>query len=474
MRKSSTYLLVGALPFTALVFIGGYSFGKSAISPKEYITELSQKDNISASLFEPASDESLTDFTPFWYVWNTLNTKYVSPSTSTPLTSPEQKMWAAINGLTASYEDPYTIFMPPKNTEQFKIQTNGQFEGVGMVVGLFPPETGVLTVIKTLEDSPARKAGLLPEDHIVKIDSAETKPFTVDESVSRIRGDKGTEVILTVIRKGEDEPLDISVIRGKVDLPSTERVVLSRTVTEPAPVVLATNNKPLPGGLTLSGPSSSIDTPAATTQPPKMIEVKKDFYAIRLSSFSKTTPKAFKKELELFEASDTNKLIIDLRGNPGGFLESSVEIASWFLPAGDVITTERHTNLGDEVKRYVSKGYTLSSGQEPDLVVLVDRYSASAAEILAGALQDHERAVIIGEKTFGKGSVQELVDIPGGASLKVTVARWYSPLGRSFSHNGIDPDIIVAADSAPTHTSDAIMDRAVDYLLDGENILGTP
>ena len=207
------------------------------------------------------------------------------------------------------------------------------------------------------------------------------------------------------------------------------------------------------------------EEPININEEPELIA--QDFFLIRLSGFTKTSVKAFANELEAFKKANTTNLIIDLRGNPGGFMGSAIDIASWFLPNNAIVVRERTSPTEHEVV-YTTVNHTLFiDGTIPNIVILVDRNSASAAEILAGALQDHKVATIVGEKTFGKGSIQELIDIPGNSSLKVTIARWYTPKGTTISQVGLTPDIIVDR-MKNASSSDPILDAGINYLINGE------
>jgi carboxyl-terminal processing protease len=327
------------------------------------------------------------DFAPFWKAWEVLNNKYVPSSTSTEITSDQEKVWGAIQGLAASYGDPYTVFFPPVESELFESDVRGNFEGVGMEV---ISQEGILTVVSPLKGSPAEKAGVLPGDKIISIDDRSTANLSTDEAVKYIRGPKGTVVTLTVWREGRKEPLIIKVTREVIDIPTI-------------------NTEDLGNGI----------------------------FKIDLYNFSAASPNLFRKALRSFVESGDDKLILDLRGNPGGYLEAAIDMASWFLPSGKVVVRE---NFGENKEEtvYRSKGYDVFT-DNLKFVILVDGGSASASEILAGALSEHRRAILVGEKTFGKGSVQELVNITPETSLKVTIARWMTPNGLSISKQGIVP-----------------------------------
>lgn len=352
------------------------------------------------------------DLTEFWRVWDLLEKKFVSASTTDELTQ-QEKLEGAISGLVRSYGDPYTVFLPPQDANQFEEDISGNFGGVGMEVGL---RESMVTIISPLPKTPAEKAGLLPGDIIIRIDGENTEGMSIDEAVRRIRGEQGTEVTLSIYREGEIEIKDYVVMRDRISVPT-------------------------------------IDT-----------TLQDDIFIISLYSFNALAETKMQEALREYVASGADKMIIDLRGNPGGFLQSAVSIASYFLPAGKVVVRESFGGTTQE-ELYRSSGKNLRQYQPKEVVILVNKGSASASEILAGALQEHGVATLIGETTFGKGSVQELVNLPEGSSLKVTIARWLTPEGRSISNGGLTPDIEVKR--VPQEIIDGIdpqLDAAIEYL----------
>lgn len=352
------------------------------------------------------------DFEPFWKAWNTINEKYVA-STST-LPTNQEKVWGAISGLARSLGDPYTTFLPPVEAEIFESDISGNFEGVGMEIGIREEE---LTVIAPLKDTPAERAGIKAADKILKIDGVPSLSMSIDKAITLIRGERGTAVVLTIGREETGEVLDIEIIRDIIDIPVIETELRDDGV-----------------------------------------------FVIGLYSFTGTAPRLFKNALEEFSNSHSDKLILDLRGNPGGFLEVAVDMASWFLPAGKVVVTEDFGSDKDD-RVYRSRGYDIFS-DELKLVILINEGSASASEILAGALREHKKAILVGQKTFGKGSVQELVKITPDTSLKVTVARWLTPNGISISEDKLSPDYEVERSLEDFQADrDPQLDKAVEILL---------
>lgn len=401
LRKHRALLTVGALIAFAFYNVG-FRAGERALSP------------IAIGIENPDSrDEAQVDFAPFWKAWNILNEKYVPASTTQKSVDSQEKVWGAIQGLAESLNDPYTVFFPPVESEIFASDIRGNFEGVGMEV---VAQDGAITVIAPLKNSPAFRAGILAGDRIIKIDGKETSALTTEDAVSLIRGPKSTEVTLTIFRNGNKAPFDVSVVRDVIDIP-------------------VINTKELPGGV----------------------------FIIELYSFSAQSPNLFRSALREFILSGNDKLILDMRGNPGGYLEAAIDMASWFLSSSKVIVREDFGgNKEEEV--YRSRGYDVFR-DDLKFVILVDKGSASASEILAGALREHGRAKLVGETTFGKGSVQELVDITPETSLKVTVARWLTPNGLSISEKGIEPDFVVKYTAAEREAGkDPQLQKALEIL----------
>jgi len=357
------------------------------------------------------------DFEPFWKVWNLINEKYPNGQVAD-----QDKVWGAISGLASSLNDPYTVFFPPQEAKLFRDQINGSFGGTGMEVGI---KNKVLTVISPLKDSPAEKAGILAGDKIIKIDDTLTADLSIDKAISLIRGEVGTKVKLTIFRENDGAPKEISVVRDTISVPVIDN------------------------------------------------ELRKDgIFVIKLYSFSENSPNLFRVVLRKFIDSGAHKLILDLRGNPGGYLDAAVDMTSWFLPLGKPVVSE---DFGDKSEKlvYRSKGYNIFN-KNLKFVILVDGGSASASEIMAGALSEHGIAKLVGEKTYGKGSVQELIDITPETSLKITVAKWLTPNGVSISEKGIEPDVKVVPEKSPSvavpegtnkvEAKDAQLDKAIEIL----------
>lgn len=357
------------------------------------------------------ADDSV-DMSEFWRVWHLLDEKFVTSSSTAELTD-EEKIEGAITGLVKSYGDPYTIYLPPVEAAAFEEDISGNFSGVGMEVGI---REDVLTVIAPLPESPAERSGILAGDMILRIDDASTEDMSVDEAVRRIRGEKGTEVHLTIFREGEEEYRDLTIVRDTITIPTSKT------------------------------------------------EERGDVFIVTLYSFNAISEAEMQQSLRKFIRSGKEKLVLDLRGNPGGYLESAVSIASYFLPLGKTVVRESFGD-GTPEEVYRSMGREIRTFTKDNFVVLVDEGSASASEILAGALKEHGVATIIGTQTFGKGSVQELVELDRGSSLKVTVARWLTPEGTSISDGGLAPDIVVERTAEDrTAEKDPQLEEALKFL----------
>lgn len=341
----------------------------------------------------PSDEQPKTlDFSQFWKAWYLLDEHYIPTSASATVPTSETRVWGAIEGLTKSYGDPYTVFLPPSDAEVFSENISGEFQGVGMEIGI---RNGILTVVAPLKGTPAERAGIRSGDLLLFIDGKPTEGLSVEEAVKRIRGPKGSTVSLTIIREGESSPLEILVVRDTIHIPILNQYLRSDGI-----------------------------------------------FVIELYSFSSNSPDLFRAALRAMVESGSTKLLLDVRSNPGGFLQASVEIASYFLPVGEVVVAEDFMGKQETVM-HRSVGYNVFHNKKLSMAILVDRGSASASEILAGALREHGIAILVGEKTFGKGSVQELLDLGGGAELKVTIARWLTPKAISIAEGGLTPDVIV-------------------------------
>lgn len=366
------------------------------------------------------------DLAQFWRAWEMLDQNFVQSGSST-IPTDQEKIYGAIEGLTESYGDPYTVFLPPADAKAFNEEISGSFSGVGMELGI---RDGALTVIAPIKGTPADRAGVLSGDIVLAINGKAAREMPVEEAVKLIRGEKGTTVELVFERKGVAEPIVRPIVRETITVP----LIVTRTE----------------GASTSTASAGGAGTG--------------DVFIIEMYSFSANSPELFRNALRDFIKSGKTKLILDLRGNPGGYLEAAVQMASYFLPVGDIIVTEDYKGNRDNTA-HRSLGYNVFAGRNLDMAVLINEGSASASEILAGALQQHGVAKLVGKKTFGKGSVQQLLELGNGAELKVTVAHWLTPNGTSISAGGLTPDI--EAERTPedrTNKKDPQLDAAKKWL----------
>ena len=440
--KNAFGSILGLIIAVAVAFGAGYYVSES--STPDPITQVHDIENITEGMPEEV------DFSQFWSTWNIINDRYVPTlGTSTEAVTTQEKVWGAINGLAGSLDDPYTVFFPPEDLEIFQADISGNFEGVGMEVAL---RDGRITVVAPLPNTPAERSGIRAGDVVIDIDGTSTAGMSIDAGVRLIRGERGTVVTLMVAREGEDELLEIPITRDVIEIPTISTSAVRKTQTS------TTNTE---------GEGSGVEK-IATEEPEADPALRDDgIYVIELYNFGATSPDLFRQAMINFEVSGADKLILDLRGNPGGFLEAAVDIASYFLPEGKLVVSEV---VGAEKmeRAHRSTGHSLLSSV-PEMVILVDRGSASASEIVAGALKEHGVATLIGERTFGKGSVQELVPIDQTTSIKVTIARWLTPDGVSLSQTGLEPDIEIKLSNEDILAErDLQLGKAVDILLSNE------
>lgn len=363
------------------------------------------------------------DFAPFWQALNELEDKYVDIDS----VEGQKMVYGAISGLFKSTGDPYTVFFPPKENKEFQTEIKGEFEGVGMEIGI---RKGILTVIAPLKDTPAERAGIKSGDKILKIGDEASAELSVEEAVGLIRGPHGTKVKLTILRNGEDEAKIIDVERAVIKIPVVD--------TEAGKTVAKVDGQP--------GKETDLG----------------DIFVIRLYNFSEDSVLRFRQALREMILSGKTKLILDLRNNPGGYLEAAVDISSWFLPPGEIVVTEDFGKKAEKMY-HRSKGYNIF--KKLPMVILVNQGSASASEIVAGALHDHGIAKLVGEKTFGKGSVQEFLQLTANTSVKITVAKWLTPKGDQISEKGLTPDVEVKIEKSDVEAKrDPQMEKAVEIL----------
>ena len=331
-------------------------------------------------LAQPAASEQL-DTSSLQETYQKLDKKYDGKLNESKL------IQGASRGLVEAADDPYTVYFDRKEAKEFSASLDGKFSGIGAEIG---KKDSKLVVISPLDDSPAKRAGLLANDVIARVNDEDTSNWSIDKAVSKIKGKAGTSVKLTIVRV--DEVKEISITRAVIDNPSVKT------------------------------------------------EVKGDIGVIRISRFGEDTASLMRRAANDFKDQKVGGVVVDVRGNGGGYLSSAQEVASLWLQRGQVVVSERSSdNKINETHRASGE----ATFKDLPTVVLIDGGSASASEILAGALQDHGVAKLVGQKSFGKGSVQQVIDLSGGAKLKVTIARWFTPNGKSINKKGITPDIKV-------------------------------
>ncbi|HVP79029.1 MAG TPA: S41 family peptidase [Thermodesulfobacteriota bacterium] len=331
------------------------------------------------------SNDMYEDLKVFTDVIGLIQKDYVEETKSKDL------VYGAIKGMLETL-DPHSAFMPPNMYKEMQEETRGRFEGLGIEITL---KDGILTVVSPIEDTPAYRAGVLAGDQIIKIDGEPTKNFTLVDSVKRLRGQRGTKVTITIMREGMTKPKDFTLVRDVIPVRSVRYELLE-----------------------------------------------KSYGYIRLSQFQEKTDGEFEKAMKALEEESKGALkglILDLRNNPGGLLDQAVKISDRFIESGLIVSVEGRRE--DQRMKF----YAHADGNIPryPLIVLINGGSASGAEIVAGALQDHGRGILVGTQTFGKGSVQTIIPLKDGSGLRLTTARYYTPNGRSIQAKGIMPDIIV-------------------------------
>lgn len=365
---------------------------------------------------ESVADSDL-DLGLFWSVWQSIKTDYVDFGS----VKKDEQVYGAIKGLVSALGDPYSEFMSPTETTEFDNNLNGKLEGIGAELVI---KDDKLTILSPLKDSPAEQNGILPGDYIYMVDGQLTGDMTLWEAIMAIRGKEGTSVKLTIVREGNSELIEKNIMRQEINVPSVENEFLDS------------------GG--------------------------KKIAHLSIYQFGDDTVKEFEKSVQDIVLTSPDALILDLRMDGGGYLDASVDIIGEFFK--DEVTATSIKNRDGVTQVLTTKG----AGRLANIpmVVLIDGGSASASEIVAGALQDYNRAKLIGVQSFGKGSVQELNNLSDGSSLRLTIAKWYTPLDKNVNEVGLTPDIVVeypAPDSDSTtqtgEENDPQLDAAVSYLM---------
>lgn len=367
--------------FIGVSFLIGYEKGKndSSIAEKNVSIKEAFLEN------KEAPEDKKVDFSLFWDVWTLLEKNHIDKDKI----NAQKLVYGAINGMLKATKDPYTGFFNPEESKEFNEDIEGVFEGIGAELGM---KDDILTIIAPLDGSPAEMAGLRSGDKILKIEEKISTDLTIDEAVDLIRGKKGTEIRLTVLHDGAQESEEIVVTRDTIEIKSVK------------------------------------------------IEFREnDIAYIRIIKFSDNVASEFNNAINSVIAQGSKGIILDLRNNPGGLLDKTISIASRMIPKNKIVVSEEDGS-GKKENIYTLGGDKISS---IPTVVIINEGSASASEILAGALRDNQNIPLIGKTSFGKGSVQQLFDLPGGSNVKITVSKWLTPKGDYIMEKGIEPDIEV-------------------------------
>ncbi|OGY99640.1 MAG: hypothetical protein A2945_03270 [Candidatus Liptonbacteria bacterium RIFCSPLOWO2_01_FULL_52_25] len=422
-------VLFGVLvPILAIGLLGGgYMVG--------YKTGRERPENIIVRGVENIEANGITnvDFGTFWQAWSVINDSYLKNENI----SGEEKLRGAIKGLVGSLGDPYSEFFPPAESKKFLDDINGSFGGIGAELGI---RNSQLTVIAPLKGTPAERVGLRAGDKILFINTSSTEGISIEEAVSSIRGPKGTLVTLTIFRDGWDKPEEFEIARGTIVIPTVEATRIG------------------------------------------------DVTRIELYNFNNNAEVGFYEAVRDALANDSRGVVLDLRNNPGGYLEVAVDLAGWFLPKGTLVVSEEGRKnasltitsvpLSEEEDPQKNEAESMvvklnefkANGNEAlvgfPVVVLINKGSASASEILAGALRDQRSDVkLVGETSFGKGTVQQLENLADGSSIKITIAHWVLPSGHVLEGDGLKPDVEVEmTEEDYKNERDPQLDRAVEVL----------
>jgi len=370
---------------------------------------------------------STINFSLFWDAYNKLQDNFIDADKI----NDQEVIYGAIEGMTASLGDPYTTFLNPTDAKKFEDDLAGSFEGIGVEVGIKKDQ---LTVVAPLKNTPGQKAGLKSGDVIAKIDGTSTANMTTDEAVDLIRGKKGTNVILTIYREGWTDTQDITITRDTIIIPAMDWKIINNDVAY-----------------------------------------------IQIYQFDGSLLTDFDNAANQILQSNARKIVLDLRDDPGGYLEVAQKIAGYFMTTGETVVIEDHGKQTCQTSSSLLDGYCENgecinnacaykttgnySLEEYPMVVLINQGSASASEILAGALRDNREIQLIGEKSFGKGSVQTVINLREGALLKITVAKWLTPKGISISEVGLEPDIKVEiTEEDATAGKDTQLEKALEII----------
>ncbi|MBI4100400.1 S41 family peptidase [Candidatus Microgenomates bacterium] len=413
ITNARKYILILAL----IILSGeiGYNLGKYEVK----LAWQNWRPQYSVINRQPPSQRDV-DFELFWDVWDSLSKNYIDKSKL----DPQQMVYGAITGMTKAVGDPYTVFLPPEENKAFKADLGDtKFEGIGAQLGA---KDSSILIVAPLKGSPAESAGIKAGDVILKVGSEETIGWTVPEVVAKIRGPKGTKIVLTILRENETKPKDIEIIRDTIIVKSVEWSIKE--------------SEDCKGG----------------EKNCKVVYLKLSRFGDEVGEWNRAIDE-IRTQLSGSAGSSIKGLVFDLRNNPGGYLSGAVLVASEFLKEGTVVQQE---NAGGQKRPYVvEKPGKLTT---IPMIVIINKGSASASEIVAGALKENNRAELLGEKSFGKGSIQEAEDVGQGAGLHITTAKWLLPSGKGVE-SGLVPDIEITASDDPT--KDPQLQKAIETLV---------
>lgn len=401
-EKASKYVSLYLGIIGAVLIFGGGIFAGEFISIQKSVTNAQTEVNV---IDRSVNRSTSVDFNQFWQVWDELKAKYVKQ----PIKDSDL-LYGAIQGMVAGVGDPYTVYFPPQAAEEFNKSLAGQFSGIGAEIAI---KNNQLVVVAPLPDTPAEKAGLQPGDQILAIDKKDTAGMDVTTAVMMIRGTPTSSVTLNIFRSGWPKSRDFTIHRANINVPS---VMLSWK----------------PGNIAY----------------------------VRIMQFNDVTVSQFDQAIAQIEKKKASGIILDLRNNPGGYLDAAIAVASEWVRTGNIVT-EKFSN-GYQLPAPANGLHRLFGYRT---IVLINKGSASASEIVAGALQDTKAATIVGETSFGKGSVQDYQTLSDGSALKVTVAEWYTPNDHNINGKGITPDVEVKEDYEKEKVGqDAMVDKALQLL----------
>ncbi len=396
------YFLISISIVVIIALMGGvFYFGYQEGTKKPHIVVIRGVANLEEGKLEAV------DFSLFWDAWRVLKDKYVEAEKI----NNQDLVYGAISGLLGTLKDPNSVFLPPNDAKKFGEDISGEFSGIGAEIGI---KNDQLSIIAPLKNTPAERAGLRSGDKILKINQTSTADLIIDEAVKLIRGKKETTVVLTILRDDWDKPQEIPIVRDIIQIPT-------------------------------------IDW--------KMLEGNTAY--IQLYNFYEKAPFLFYQTAVNLIFKNPEGLILDLRNNPGGYLDAAVNLAGWFLEPGTLVVSEEFRSG----EKQVFKAYGSGLFKNLPMVILVNEGSASASEILAGTLRDNRSIKLIGKKTFGKGTVQELAPLKDNSVIKITIAHWRLPGGQLIEKNGLEPDYEVNLTDEDIKTEkDPQLDKAIELL----------